>query len=333
MTFLWRYILKKIVIVATGGTIAMKKDKFGNSVPAVSGEELLDNIPGIKDIAEFEVVNFSNFASSNMTPENLLKLAKTIRDIFIDKAVSGIIITHGTDTIEDSAFFLELTTNDGRPIVFTAAQRDASEFDSDGPRNIKNAARIIIDKAAKNRGVMVSLNEEIFGALYVSKRHTSNVGAFNSGSMGLIGYADIDKICFYNEQRSKLKFEIPEKFPIVIPILAYTGMNSNIIDFCINNGAKGIVIEAFGRGNVPPELEDRIKVAVETIPVVITSRCYNGRVLPVYSYKGGSSRLKKLGCIFSEGISTAKSRLLLGLALNKTDEHSKIQDIFNKVIC
>ncbi len=326
--------MKKVVIVATGGTIAMKKNDAGKSVPAVSGEELISSIPGIREIADFEVVNFSNFASCNMKPENLLKLANNIKDILKDEDISGIIVTHGTDTIEDSAFFLELTIDNERPIIFTAAQRDASEFDSDGPRNIINAARIAIDEGAKNRGVMVSLNEEIFGALYVSKKHTSNVRTFSSGNMGIIGYADVDRICFYNNQRSRLKFDIPENFPKVVPILAYTGMTSDIIEFCIKNGANGIVIEAFGRGNVPPELEDAIIMAIEKkVPVVITSRCHNGRVLPIYSYKGGSSRLKDFGCIFSGGISTAKSRLLLGLALTQTNEHLKIQDIFNKVIC
>jgi L-asparaginase len=326
--------MKKVVIVATGGTIAMKKDKSGKSIPAVSGEELLDSVPGIREIADFEVVNFSNFASCNMKPENLLKLANKVKDILINKDISGIIVTHGTDTIEDSAFFLELTIRDSRPIIFTAAQRDASEFDSDGPRNIRNASRIAIDDRAKNRGVMVSLNEEIFGALYVSKKHTSNVRTFSSGNMGIIGYTDADRVCFYNSQKSKLKFDIPDNFPTVIPILAYTGMDSSIIEFCIKNGTNGIVIEAFGRGNVPPELEDGIIMAIERkIPVVITSRCHNGRVLPIYSYKGGSSRLKDFGCIFSEGISTAKSRLLLGLALTKTSSHLKIQEIFNSIIC
>jgi L-asparaginase len=181
---------------------------------------------------------------------------------------------------------------------------------------------------------MVSLNEDIFGALYVSKKHTSNVRTFSSGNMWIIGYTDADRVCFYNSQKSKLKFDIPDNFPTVIPILAYTGMDSSIIEFCIKNGTNGVVIEAFGRGNVPPELEDGIIMAIERkIPVVITSRCHNGRVLPIYSYKGGSSRLKDFGCIFSEGISTAKSRLLLGLALTKISSHLKIQEIFNSIIC
>ncbi|AWB10298.1 asparaginase [Thermodesulfobium acidiphilum] len=326
--------MKKVVIVATGGTIAMKKNEAGKSIPAVTGEGLISSVPGIRDIADFEVVNFSNFASCNMKPENLLKLANKIKDILKNKNISGIVITHGTDTIEDSAFFLELTIDDERPIIFTAAQRDASEFDSDGPRNIKNSAKIAIDDCAKNRGIMVSLNEEIFGALYVHKSHTSNVKTFDSGNMGIIGYVDIDRICFYNNHRSKIKFQIPENFPKVVPILAYTGITSDIIDFYIKNGAEGIVIEAFGRGNVPPELEEGIIMAIEQrIPVVITSRCHNGRVLPVYSYRGGSSRLKDFGCIFSEGISTSKSRLLLGLALTQTNDHLKIQDIFNKIAC
>ncbi|AEE14538.1 Asparaginase [Thermodesulfobium narugense DSM 14796] len=326
--------MKKVVIIATGGTIAMKKNNSGKSSPAIFGEKLIESVPCIREIADFEIVNFSNFASCNMSPENLIRLAKKVEDILKNKDINGIVITHGTDTVEESAFFLELTIDDERPIIFTAAQRDASEIDSDGPRNIKNAARIATDERAKNRGVMVSLNEEIFGALYVQKTHTSNIKTFSSGEMGMIGYVDIDKICFYNFQKSKIKFKIPENFPVVIPIMAFTGMDSNLIEFCVRSGARGIVIEAFGRGNVPPELEDGILFAREKkIPVVITSRCYNGRVLPVYSYKGGSSRLKDFGCIFSEGLSTAKSRLLLGLALTQTDDSSEIQDIFTNILC
>ncbi|PMP86231.1 MAG: asparaginase, partial [Thermodesulfobium narugense] len=111
--------MKKVVIVATGGTIAMKKNEAGKSIPAVTGEGLISSVPGIRDIADFEVVNFSNFASCNMKPENLLKLANKIKDILKNKNISGIVITHGTDTIEDSAFFLELTIDDERPIIFT----------------------------------------------------------------------------------------------------------------------------------------------------------------------------------------------------------------------
>lgn len=323
----------EVIIITTGGTIAMKKDAQGKSLPAVSGEELLQTVPGLNELAATcRVIEFSNFASCNMKPEVMGELSLKIQACFKDHSISGIVVTHGTDTIEETAFFLELTVPDERPIILTAAQRDASEFDTDGPRNIKNAIRIAIDHMAKNRGVMVSLNEEINSALHVAKNHTCNVSTFSSGPYGIIGYCDQDKIRWFNSQRSSYKFRVPEKLPKITPLMVFTGMTGDLIDYAIEQGSDGIVLEAFGRGNVPPELEKSIKKTCEKgIPVVITSRCHNGRVLPVYSYQGGSSRLKDMGCIFSEGISTPKARLLLALALSETKDFEKIQDLFLRI--
>jgi len=323
--------VKRVIIIATGGTIAMKKNDLGESLPAVTGRELLQSVPDLANIANCEVVEFSNVASCNMDPQTLVKLSAVVQQCLIDPGVAGIIITHGTDTLEETAFFLELTIKDKRPIILTAAQRDASEIDSDGPRNIRNAVRVAIDPDAMDRGVVVLLNEEIHDSRHVTKSHTSSVASFNSGPYGLSGYCDVDRINWYHPHKAGLFFDLPKKMPEVIPLLVFTGMESSIIRHLISQGTEGFVLEAFGRGNMPPELESGLEWACQKrIPIVITSRSPYGRVLPLYAYPGGGARLKKMGCIFSEGLSTAKSRLLLMLALSVTQDLEEIQAIFSR---
>lgn len=322
--------MKRVIIIATGGTIAMKKNDLGESLPAVSGRELLQSVPDLATIAACEVVEFSNVASCNMDPQTLVKLSVAVQQCLVDLGVAGIVITHGTDTLEETAFFLELTIEDKRPIILTAAQRDASETDSDGLRNIKNAVRVATDPDAMDRGVMVLLNEEIHDSRHVTKAHTSSVASFNSGPFGLLGYCDVDRINWYHPHKAGRFFALPKKVSKVIPLLVFTGMESSIIRHLISQGTEGFVLEAFGRGNMPPELENGLEWACQKgIPIVITSRSPYGRVLPIYAYPGGSARLKKMGCIFSEGLSTAKSRLLLMLALSVTRDFAEIQAIFS----
>ncbi|MHB1654362.1 MAG: asparaginase [Desulfitobacteriaceae bacterium] len=323
--------MKRVIIIATGGTIAMKKNGLGESLPAVSGRELLQSVPDLENIAACEVVEFSNVASCNMDPQTLVKLSAVVQQCLADSGIAGIVITHGTDTLEETAFFLELTIEDKRPIILTAAQRDASEADSDGPRNIKNAVRVAADPDAMDRGVMVLLNEEIHCARHVTKAHTSSVAAFYSGPFGLLGYCDVDRINWYHPHKAGRFFALPERVPKVIPLLVFTGMESSILRHLMTQGTEGFVLEAFGRGNMPPELENGIEWASQKgIPIVVSSRSPYGRVLPIYAYTGGGARLKKLGCIFSEGLSTAKSRLLLMLALSVTQDFAEIQAIFSQ---
>jgi L-asparaginase len=153
--------LGKIVLIATGGTIAMRKDQWGKAVPAVSGHDLLESLPNLQKEADWDVIDFSNVASCNMKPERMSELSQAVNQSFQDPLLKGVIITHGTDTLEETAYFLDLTVKDSRPVILTASQRDASESDSDGPRNLRNSMLIALDSHATERGVVIALNEEI----------------------------------------------------------------------------------------------------------------------------------------------------------------------------
>jgi L-asparaginase len=182
--------MDKIQLIATGGTIAMRKDKFGKAVPAVSGHDLLESLPNLNKEADWKVIDFSNVASCNMNPNRMKELCYVVNECFKDALLRGVIITHGTDTLEETAYFLDLTVKDLRPVILTASQRDASESDSDGPRNLRNSMLIALDSHAKGRGVVIALNEEIHAARDVRKLHTSHVDAFSSGELGSLGNID-----------------------------------------------------------------------------------------------------------------------------------------------
>ncbi len=307
----------KVLLIATGGTIAMRKDQFGKVVPAVSGRDLLTSLPTLATEAEWEVFDFSNFASCNMSPTRMLDLAGEVeRRLSADAKLQGVIITHGTDTLEETAYFLDVTIRDPRPIILAASQRDASERDSDGPRNLRGAMLIALDRHARGRGVVIALNEEIHAARDVRKLHTSSVDAFSSGEIGSLGNIDNGEVIWHRRPEPTVKLGLPLYLAEVGIIKAYTGMPAGYIELMVKQGLSGLVIEAFGRGNLPPVLVSEIKDTVSRgVPVVITSRCLFGRTAPVYGYPGGGADLEKAGAWFASDLSTEKVRLLLGIAL------------------
>lgn len=322
--------MAKVLLIATGGTIAMRKDKFGKAVPAVSGHDLLESLPALKDEAEWKILDFSNFASCNMDLEKMRNLAIEVDRQFKDPELKGIIITHGTDTLEETAFFLDVSIKDKRPIILTASQRDASESDSDGPRNLRNAMLIALNPQAIDRGVVIALNEEIHAARDVRKLHTSHVDAFNSGEIGALGNIDGGQVIWHRKPEPTVKLGITDRLADVAICKAYTGMPADILHDFVKYGAKGLVIEAFGRGNLPPALVTAIKQIVsEGIPVVITSRCLFGRTAPVYGYPGGGADLEKTGAWFAGDLSTEKVRIFLSIGLGQGIPSKKLWELLS----
>ena len=306
----------KIQLIATGGTIAMSKDANGKSVPAFSGNDLLSNLPGLHQEIQLQVLNFSNVASCNMSPERMLALGMEVENILKDPELCGIVITHGTDTLEETAYFLNLIINDSRPIIFTAAQRDASEGDSDGPRNLRNAILIALNKQAIGRDVLVCFNEEIFAARDVRKLHTSQVDAFSSGKYGILGSIEDNSVIWHKRPQSTIKLGTPTVLANIHICKAYTGMSDTSLKFIEETDTDGLVIEAFGKGNIPPNVVPYIKQTVSKgVPVVITSRCLFGNTTPTYGYPGGGADLERVGAWFAQDLSTEKVRLLMSVAL------------------
>lgn len=305
-----------ILLIATGGTIAMRKNERGKVVPAVKGGDLLNSLPQVKESAAWEVIDFSNTASCNISPDRMLEIARIIQNkLAQDAGLKGVVITHGTDTLEETAFFLNVTIDDPRPIVLTASQRDASEKDSDGPRNLLNAMRAVLDPQALDRGVLLCLNEKIHAARDVRKLHTSRLDAFSSGEMGALGSIDGDRVIWHRKPEATVKLGLPPKLAEVGICKAYTGMGAGLLNRIREPAWSGLVIEAFGRGNVPPEIVPEIEKFVhEKMAVVITSRCLFGQTGPVYGYPGGGADLEKAGAWFAADLSPEKARLLLSIA-------------------
>lgn len=322
---------KKVVVITTGGTIAMRYDEVTKGlVPAVNGKELMDAVPELKNICDIEVVEFSNIPSPHMTPKLMKDLGDKVDEIAMDEKVTGIVITHGTDTVEESSYFLDLYIKTEKPVVFTAAMRGASDLSSDGAKNILCAVKTAFTPSAISKGVMVVLNESIHSAEDVTKTHTANVDTFQSPYWGAIGYVDEDRVIFKRNVINRLKIDTDKIEESIYLIKTFTGMNSDIFDFLIDKKVAGVVVEGFGRGNLPPLILEGIKRMIDAnIIVVLVSRVIEGRVLDVYSYTGAVKPVKAMGVILGGEISSQKARLKLMLLMGKYRTKEEIEQYFD----
>lgn len=318
---------KKVLIITTGGTISMKSG-FEGVVPSLTGSQILRLIPEINQLADIELYEFSNIPSPMMSPSMMFELSKTVSQK-ID-GFDGVVITHGTDTIEETSYMLFLTLQTKKPVVFTAAMRSNEETGLDGPRNVFNAIRVASSDKSFDRGVMLTVNDEIFSVREVYKSSTSLTNAFDAPHYGILGMIDVDDIIFYRKSEFRYKFKTDRIEPDVDLIKMCAGMSGKLIDHSVSTGVKGIVIEAFGRGNVNPEVKESILRAIEKdIPVVITSRVPNGRVLGIYGYDGGAKQLEDGGAIMGFDLNGEKARLKLMVLLGLGKSTQEIREIFH----
>lgn len=324
--------LPTVTIVSTGGTIAEKTDpKTGAAIPVESGEDLISAVPSLSSVANINVVNFSDIDSSQMNPELWANLSKTVDKILLDPKIKGVVITHGTDTMAEGAYFLELTIQSPKPVVFVGSMRDASDLSPDGPANILNAVIQVCSDEAKDWGVTVTLNQYVNSARDVRKTQTTNVQTFDSGEKGYLGYITMGKVKKFNDRLYIQKFPIPDKLPNVVLISEYAGSDGSLVRYAADSGADGIVVDAVGAGNVNAKMFDAIKYAIgKNIPVVITSRVYHGSVLPIYGDEGGGATLEKSGAILAGDLAAPKARLLLMLAIPEAKgDINKLKSFFN----
>ncbi len=320
----------KIIIVFTGGTFSMKIDEgTGAAVPFFEGDELVSMIPEIDELAEVSVYNFGKYPGPHMTPQKMLELSKVIRKLISENDCDGIIVTHGTDTLEETAYLLDLTVDTELPIVVIGAMRTSSEPDWDGPKNMLDAAHIIREPNSKGRGALVCLNGEINAASEVTKTHTEDIETFHSLDFGALGFVDNGHVWYNRWPRKLEKFPSEEIIENVDLLKVYAGMDEKFFKFSADSGVNGIVVEALGVGNVPPKAFNGIKYAREkNIPVVLTSRCPAGETLDIYGYPGAGKWLKKEGVIFSEFLNGQKARIKLMLALAKHNEINELAKLF-----
>lgn len=323
---------QKVAIIFTGGTISMRKDqKLNAHVPALDGHEILSFIKDVENIADCIIDNYASLPSPYITPKMMLDLSKHVQTYIKRDDICGVVITHGTDTLEETAYFLDLNIRTPKPIILVGAMRSVSELGYDGPANLIAALRCASAKEARNKGVMVVMNGDINASNEVMKTHTMALDTFKSFEFGPLGIVDDDKVLFYRNSTHISQYIPSDKIEEdVFLIKVVAGMDGELIDYLIDRGAKGIVIEAFGRGNVPPAMVPSIKKAIEkNIIVVLVSRCPKGRVTDSYGYTGGSKKLQELGVIFGSNLSGQKARIKLMLALGYNKDYSYIHNVFN----
>jgi L-asparaginase len=309
--------LPRVHVLATGGTIA------GGSQGALQAKDLVALLPGLADVAELSMEDFSNIGSSRMTPELQFRLAERVRSHFAERSnLAGIVITHGTDSLEETAFLLDLLLPPGPPVVFAAAQRPPRESDTDGPRNLETAIRIAASEETRGLGVLVTLNDEIHAARDVRKTHSVAVNAFASPWAGPIGGLDAGRIYLYYKPARRLTLESSRVEPRVELVSLYAGSDGSSIRHALESGARGVVVEVFGRGNLPPSVMDAvIEARRRSVAVVFTTRTGGGRVEL-------SEDARRAGVLSGEDLDGLKARLVLVAALGDEPSLDTLRSYF-----
>ena len=322
-----------VIILATGGTIAgaaATGTQSSYTSGAVTIDAMVDAVPGIKDLANIKGEQISNVGSQDMSFDIMLKLAKRINELLPSNDVDGIVITHGTDTMEETAYFLNLTVKSDKPVVMVGSMRPSTAVSADGPLNLYNAVAVAADPNAKGRGVLVVMNDTIHGAHSLTKTSTTAVQTFMSPIRGVVGTTAYGKNDFYNnppwKHTTSSEFDIStvKKLPRVDIVYGAVDMPPDLIDDSVKNGAKGIVIAGVGNGNMnKASLDEAAKAAKEGVVVVRSSRVATGNV-------GRNVEVKddELGFVASDELNPQKARILLTLALLKPRTTEQIQQLF-----
>jgi L-asparaginase len=304
-----------VVVVSTGGTIAMRTDPAtGKLVPAVSGDELVELLAW-PDAPPLELDDFAQVPSFDMHGELSLALARRVAEHARRGDIAGIVVTHGTDTMEESIYLVDRLLDAETPVVLTGAQRGADQPDSDGPRNFRDAIRTAATAAARGRGAMIAFAGELHAAREARKVDTSGLRAFGSPGYGPIGHVDGERVVFARRPERRPPLAAPAALAPVDLIRLHAGSDSRFLRASADSGARGIVLEATGRGNANDQVVEGVREVVDAgVVVAVCSRCVEGRVEPVYG-RGGGRDLAEAGALFAGDLAGPKARVLLQLAL------------------
>ncbi|HHO5704507.1 TPA: asparaginase [Staphylococcus aureus] len=320
--------MKHLLVIHTGGTISMSQDQ-SNKVVTNDINPISMHQDVINQYAQIDELNPFNVPSPHMTIQHVKQLKDIILEAVTNKYYDGFVITHGTDTLEETAFLLDLILGIEQPVVITGAMRSSNEIGSDGLYNYISAIRVASDEKARHKGVMVVFNDEIHTARNVTKTHTSNTNTFQSPNHGPLGVLTKDRVQFHHmPYRQQALENVNDKLNVPL-VKAYMGMPGDIFSFYSREGIDGMVIEALGQGNIPPSALEGIQQLVSlNIPIVLVSRSFNGIVSPTYAYDGGGYQLAQQGFIFSNSLNGPKARLKLLVALSNNLDKAEIKSYF-----
>jgi L-asparaginase len=331
--------LPTVWVLATGGTIAgtgsSPTDLSNYKAGTLLGQALVDAVPQIKQIADVRVEQIANVVSSDITLDLWLKLARRINQILADDpAVAGVVVTHGTNTLEETAYFLNLTVKSDRPVILVGAMRPATALSADGPLNLLNAVRTAIARDARGKGAMIVMNDEINGARDVTKTNTYRVETFRSPELGALGYVDDDQVVFYRASTRRhtvdSEFDVSHltQLPKVDIVYSYVEPDTAMIDALVARKAKGLVFAGTGAGALSTFEKATVtalwKLPAADRPVIVrSSRVGNGRVI-------GRPEFDSIGTVPADNLNPQKARILLMLALTRTTDPKEIKRIFDQ---
>lgn len=318
--------LPRVLVIATGGTIA------GQSTGGqLTGAQIVEAVPGLGDLADVEVEEFSRVGSSGIGPDHWLRLARRINEIYdTDRELAGVIVTHGTDTMEETAYFLHLTVRHARPVVMVGSMRNSSAVSADGPANLLSAVRVVRHPDAGGMGVLVVLNDEIHSARDVRKTDNNRVDTFVSREFGMLGVVDADRVVFRRlpTTRHTTRSELPllpgtEELPRVPLVADFAGNDAGLLRAAYEQGADAIVVQAFGGGRATPAVREAYgEIAAVGVPIVLSSRVPEGRVMP-------SRQGTEAGLAYAGDLPPHKARVLVMLALQRPLSAAQLQRLID----
>lgn len=309
---------KKLLILHTGGTISMSEGQDGKVSPSAKNP-LLTALEKLNHPAELHQEAVLNVPSPHITQSHWQLLKTRIEKGVNEQGFDGVVITHGTDTLEETAYFLDLALNVNAPVALTGAMRSSNELGSDGLINLQSAILVALSPESQDKGVMVVMNDEIHNAKFVTKTHTTNVATFQTPTFGPCGLVAKNRVIYFQHLDQYERYPIAklEKTNVQL-VKAYAGMDSFLLEQLALSQCDGVVIEALGAGNLPPTCLAGVAALLNAdIPVILVSRAFNGVTQDVYDYLGGGKQLKQQGVIFTTGLSGQKARIKLLVLLNQ----------------
>jgi len=323
--------LPSVLMVFTGGTISMKIVPGRGAVPARGGREILDQVPQIGSLARITCEDFDRLPGPHWSPERMFELARHLDAKLQSGAFVGAVVTHGTDTLEETAYLLDLVLRTDLPVVLTGAMKTADDPGWDGPGNLIASVRAVTALRDRGLGVAVMMGETLHAARQVAKSHTESFTAFSSTHGGPLGDLEVDGLHLHSSPLLRERIDTDRVDARVELVTAYAGADAKFLRHAVATGARGIVLQALGRGNVPPAMLAGVREAVAAgVVVVIASRCGHGRTAPRYGYEGGGVTLQDAGAIFSGDLPAPKARIKLMVLLGAGATAETIRESFER---